>query len=289
MEKLPAESLILTRIDYTGLQTLIAWAREEGWNPGPYDAEVFWNTDPDGYYGYYHNQDLIAGGSIVSYSGDFGFMGFFIVKPGMRGKGVGRKLWYERRDLLLKRLKTGSPIGMDGVVAMQPFYRNGGFTLAFRDERHMKTGVHFQVHPDISSITDKDMQSVLLYDKQCFGFIRSQFLIPWMKMQGTRTFKFITDGCLRGFSIMRKVFDGYKICPLFADDEFVAESLYQACLNAVPGEKVFLDIPVTNQAAVRLTKKYDTAFVFECARMYYGTPPVVESEKIFGITTFELG
>jgi len=30
-------------------------------------------------------------------------------------------------------------------------------------------------------------------------------------------------------------------------------------------------------------------YVFECARMYYGKPPVVELDKIFGLTTFEVG
>ena len=25
------------------------WAEEEGWNPGPHDADVYWATDPDGF------------------------------------------------------------------------------------------------------------------------------------------------------------------------------------------------------------------------------------------------
>ena len=27
----------------------IDWSEAEGWNPSLYDADVFWNTDPDGY------------------------------------------------------------------------------------------------------------------------------------------------------------------------------------------------------------------------------------------------
>jgi hypothetical protein len=88
---------------------------------------------------------------------------------------------------------------------------------------------------------------------------------------------------------MRKAASGYKICSLFATDAAIAEALYQACLNAAPGEEVFLDIPVINPAAVNFIKKYNTTYVFECARMYYGKPPEVALNMIFGITTFELG
>jgi hypothetical protein len=69
----------------------------------------------------------------------------------------------------------------------------------------------------------------------------------------------------------------------------VAEELYKACLHAVPGEKVFLDIPVINTDAVELMHQYQAKYVFECARMYYGTPPQNDVSRIFGITTFELG
>lgn len=104
-----------------------------------------------------------------------------------------------------------------------------------------------------------------------------------------KTFKYIENGKLKGFAVIRKVNVGYKICPLFADDKKVAEELYKACLNAVVGEPVFIDIPVINKGAINLVKKYDSKYVFECARMYFGEPPKIEINKVFGITTFELG
>ena len=139
------KDLKFQKLNFEGLKILVSWAGEEGWNPGIYDADVFWQTDPEGFYGYYHDGNLIAGGSIVSYGRLFGFMGFFIVKPEYRSLGIGRKLWYERRDTLLSRLNKGASIGMDGVIAMQPFYKKGGFKIAFRDERHEKTGEKFEV------------------------------------------------------------------------------------------------------------------------------------------------
>ncbi|WP_211338044.1 GNAT family N-acetyltransferase [Mangrovibacterium diazotrophicum] len=265
------------------------WARQEGWNPGPHDAEVFYRTDPDGFYGYFHQGELIAGGSVVSYEGEFGFMGFFIVKPEYRGTGIGRQLWFQRRDLLLSRLRPGASIGMEGVVDMQAFYAKGGFRLVFRDERYRRNGESFPPSPGITLLTADDFPAALKYDRQCFGFKRETFLKNWLTMPESFSFKASTNGRLTGMAHMRKATDGYKIGPLFADSPEIAEALYRACLSAAPGDAVFLDIPVINQAACQLVKSYNAEYVFECGRMYYGPEPKLPLPKIFGVTTFELG
>ncbi|MCB9045312.1 MAG: GNAT family N-acetyltransferase [Chitinophagales bacterium] len=281
--------LQIQQLDRQGLDTLVSWAKAEGWNPGPYDADVFWATDPEGFVGYYHNDELIGGGSVVAYNGLFGFMGFFIVKPEYRSVGIGRKLWYQRRDMLLSRLQPGAAIGMDGVLAIQPFYEDGGFSIAFRDERYERTGTEFAVHHNVTPVSGNDIPAVLDYDTLCFGVPRLQFMDRWLNMPESKAFKYMDEGNIRGVAVLRKADTGYKIGPLFADNANIAEELYKACLNEVPGEQVYLDIPVANTAAVQLVQKYNATYVFECARMYYGTPPALPVEKIFGITSFELG
>lgn len=282
-------ALQFQQLDLQGVKTLVTWAEAEGWNPGPRDAEVFYATDPNGFYGFYRNNELITGGAIVSYNGEFGFMGLFIVQPEYRAAGLGRKLWYLRRDTLLSRLNNGASIGMDGVVAMQPFYENGGFKIAFRDERYVRTGSTFKVDGNISPILEDDLAQVLAYDEINFGFARPQFMIPWLQLPDNRTFKYLDDGELNGFAIVRKLISGYKIGPLFANDAMIAEELYTACLNAVPGEHLYIDIPVSNTGAVQLVQKYGATYVFECARMYHGEAPGIDMNKVFGITSFELG
>ncbi len=216
-------------------------------------------------------------------------MGFFIVLPEFRSSGIGRKLWYQRRDTLLARLKTGAAIGMDGVVAMQPFYKKGGFEIAYRDERHKKTGMAFAIDNRVSAINEEDSQPILAYDRACFGFDRPKFMRPWLTQPHAKAFKFTENDIVKGFAVLRKTCKGYKIGPLFADDAEIAEELYKACLNAAIGEPVFIDIPVANRAAVALVKKYEATYVFECARMYLGKVPDNNIEKVFGVTTFELG
>lgn len=276
-------------LDFTGLLQLIEWARVEGWNPGLHDADVFWATDNKAFYGAYADGKLIGGGSLVSYNGDFGFMGFFIIKPEYRMHGIGRQLWYFRRNVLLSRLKPGVAIGMDGVLSMQDFYKQGGFQIAFRDERYELRSADFKISKNISLVDVSDFHTIHEYDKICFGFDRETFLKKWLFIPQTCAFKYSEDNKLKGFVVMRKASVGYKIGPLFADTFQVASELLKTCLTAVSGERIFIDIPVVNSAAMELVRKYHAGYVFECARMYYGPAPEIPLAKIFGITSFELG
>jgi hypothetical protein len=89
--------------------------------------------------------------------------------------------------------------------------------------------------------------------------------------------------------VLRKVRQGHKIGPLFADTPEIADALFKACASAAGKSLFYLDIPIVNTAARDLVDRYHMAYVFECARMYYSTPPALPTHKIFGITTFELG
>ncbi|MEM9545194.1 MAG: GNAT family N-acetyltransferase [Bacteroidota bacterium] len=286
---LDLEKLKFRKLDKNEVKTLVNWAKEEGWNPGKYDFEVFWSTDPDGFYGFHFSDKLIAAGAVISYHGEFGFMGLFIVHPDYRGQGIGSKLWYLRRDILLKRLKEGASIGMDGVVDMQPFYQKGGFKIAFRDERYECIGKDAEIDQNVSQYSSDDFNEILEYDTKCFGFERSDFLSNWLEIPTSETFKYIHEGEILGYATIRKVDSGFKIGPLFANDEKIAEELYKACLKHAIGQPVYLDIPTVNRGAVELVKKYQATYVFECARMYYGKIPQTPVDKVYGITTFELG
>ena len=267
---------------------MVEWAAAEGWNPGINDAELFWNTDPQGFWGCFKNDELIGGASMVSYDGHFGFMGFFIVKPEYRHAGLGRMLWNDK-NIVLDRLLPDASIGMDGVVAMQPFYQKGGFAVAHKDERYELTGRPFDIDPRVSLITTDTFDAIATLDMECFGFERPRFLFPWLQQSNAFAYQFIENGQLQGFAVIRKCHVGYKIGPLFANNALVAEELYKACLQSVPGEKVFLDIPLCNPSASALVNKYNAHYVFECARMYLGNPPAMKMDKVFGITSFELG
>lgn len=96
-------------------------------------------------------------------------------------------------------------------------------------------------------------------------------------------------GSLAGYGLARPCRTGFKIGPLFADDEATAERLMNELVAAIGNQPFFLDIPERNAAARRLVERFGMSPVFETARMYTGEPPPEPMERIFGVTTFELG
>jgi hypothetical protein len=271
------------------LDLAIEWAAKEGWNPGLHDADVFWKTDPKGYVALEKDGGVIGSGSIVSYDSKFGFMGFFIIKPEFRGQGLGTKLWFWRKNKLLSRLNKGAAIGMDGVFNMQPFYSKGGFVFSHRDLRMESIAKADSYSDKVQKITSKDFETINKYDKKCFGIDRKTFLKGWLNLKDSISYKYIDGSEIKGYGVIRKCQKGYKIGPLFAENYEVAHELFKALSSYVPGEVIYLDIPELNKDAVKLAKIYGMKEMFGCARMYHGKAPKLPYDKIFGITTFELG
>ena len=271
------------------LDTLIDWAADEGWNPGLDDAEVFWATDPKGFIAAELDGELAGGGSIVSYAGRYGFMGFFIVRSDLRGQGLGNQLWHERKQRLSARLDPPGTIGMDGVYHMQHYYAKGGFESIGRDIRYEGLGRSTDVSASVVPLEKVRFELVDAYDQQHFPAPRSEFLKRWIARPGGHAFGVLGDNRLTGYAVMRPCRVGHKIGPLFADNADIARDLLDALLAQIPGEPVFLDTPEINPEAVQLAESYDMQEVFGCAKMILGPKPVLPDHQIFGVTTFELG
>ena len=125
-----SETMQIRNVAAQEMQLLANWAAAEGWNPGLHDAECFFAADPQGFF-----IGEVAGSpvgciSAVAYGQEFGFIGFYIVRPEFRGKGYGIQLWQAAMRYLGPR-----NIGLDGVVAQQANYQQSGFRLAYRNIR----------------------------------------------------------------------------------------------------------------------------------------------------------
>ncbi len=284
-----AAELTIRPMTRTELETLVDWAAAEGWNPGLNDAQIFWDTDPAGFIAAELRGELIGGGSIVAYEGVFGFMGFFIVRPEYRGQGLGRQLWYARRDRLIARLQAPAVIGMDGVFTMQDFYARGGFVLSHRDLRFAGVGVAAALDTGLVDLAEEPFAELASYDAAHFPAPRDDFLRAWIAQPGGRALGAMRAGMLQGYGVIRPCRQGYKIGPLFAADAQIADSLLRGLADQARGESLFLDVPENNPEALALAARHGLREVFGCARMYYGPPPRLPDQEIFGVTTFELG
>ena len=221
--------------------------------------------------------------SCVNYGASFAFLGFYIVREDLRGRGYGLRIWNAAIAHAGPRV-----IGLDGVVAQQQNYRISGFELAYANVRYGGT----IAPPDapqagVIALTEVPLATVGAYDATVFPAPRTAFLRAWIGSPGHVGRALVRDGGLAGWGVIRPCRKGRKIGPLVADDRATTEVVLSTLLATVGGE-IFLDVPSINRDAVALAQDLGLAPVFETARMYTGAIPPLRLERVFGVTTFEL-
>jgi len=264
------------------LDLALEWAAAEGWNPGLGDAECFRRVDEDGFLGLFVGGHMVASISAVAYDPISAFLGFYIVAPFHRGRGLGLRLWRAGMARLGQRT-----VGLDGVLAQQDNYWRSGFRLAWRNQRLERTGGGSEP-AGLVPLDAVPLADIAAYDREMFAAPRERFLACWTSRHPGRAI--VEAGKLRGYGVIRRCRVGWKIGPLFADGAERAEHLFAGLVALAPGEPVFLDVPQSNESAVALAKRHGMVPCFETARMYAGgPPPPLPLARIFGVTTFELG
>jgi hypothetical protein len=265
------------------LALALEWAAAEGWNPGLNDAHCFYAADPEGFFLAELDGAPIGCVSAVRYGSGFGFLGLYIVKLEHRGHGFGLKLWRSGLDHLGDRV-----IGLDGVVAQQENYRKSGFRLAFRNIRQKIRGGG-AAPSGLTDLAAIPIEEILRYDETVFPASRAEFLKSWIGQAQAVALGVVDGQRLKGCGVLRACREGFKIGPLFADDEETADRLFAGLMAGVPGAPVFLDTPDTNPGAIALASRHAMTPIFETARMYKNGAPQTRLDRCFGVTTFELG
>lgn len=263
----------------------VDWAAAEGWNPGIADAACFATVDPKGFLIGELEGETAATISCVNYNASFAFLGFYIVRADLRGRGFGLRIWNAAIAHAGSRV-----IGLDGVVAQQQNYRKSGFELAYANIRYGGTVASPEApRAGVVALGEIPLADVEAYDATVFPAQRPAFLRAWIGAPGHVGRAVVRDGRLAGWGVIRPCLRGRKIGPLVADDRATAEIVLSALLSGVGGGQIFLDVPGINRDAVALAQDLGLAPVFETARMYTGAIPQLRLERIFGVTSFELG
>ncbi|NEA36629.1 GNAT family N-acetyltransferase [Streptomyces sp. SID13031] len=266
------------------LQTMRHWASDEGWDPGRSDMLAFGATDPSGFLIGRLDGEPIACCSGVRYGSGYGFLGFYIARPEVRGQGYGIQLWHAVMEHL-----AGRTVGLDGVVDQQDNYRKSGFQRVLNHIRYAgvpatqaSTGIELV---DARSVPFRQLAD---YDRRFFPAERDAFLSLWVNLPDHRSLAAIKDGKLAGFGVLRPTDSGARIGPLYASSDEIASAVLAGLTK--PGEEVAIDVPDINAPAVKLAERFGLSPTFECARMYAGgPPPEVDQAGIFATTTLELG
>jgi GNAT superfamily N-acetyltransferase len=267
------------------LQIAIDWARQEGWNPGLYDASCFYAADPKGFFIGEQEGEIISVASEVNYDTSSSFFGLYIVKKSYRNQGYGLRM----TEHCLKYAGNRN-IGLDGVLENVHLYQRKGFKPFFINQRFEHLGFDTESNSsEIVTLSSLSLNDIVAYERSCFFGNRSKFIEKWITQPQVTALAYLKNNKIQGYGVCRKCYQGYKIGPLFANNEIIAESLFLALQQHKVGEKVYIDIPETNTIGNYLVKKYNLKSVFSTMRMYNQFLPDLDYSKVVGNTTFELG
>lgn len=272
------------------LDQIADWAFLEGWNPGLHDAEVCHGLDPKAFLVIPGSDGGPLGSiSAVRYGTDFGFIGYFMVLPELRGGRIGLELGRGALDLL-----EGRNIGIDGVENKVANYRTWGFEPACCNIRHQgETRPGKSAPKAFISLTGGDAEMVADLDARFFPARRELFWFLWLSRHGTRAYGMMNEtneAALDGMVVARPCRRGYKIGPLYARHPEQAGGLLQQVLMDLPPETpYFLDVPDFNSEALQLAGEFGMTPVFRTVRMYNREIPKLDRNEVYGITSFELG
>jgi hypothetical protein len=279
------DALTIRTMRQEEISIAVDWAAAEGWNPGLADAACFASVDPEGFFIGERDGAPVATVSCVNYDARFAFLGFYIARADLRGKGFGLQIWKAAIAHAGARV-----IGLDGVTAQQDNYRKSGFQFAYANVRYGGTvAAPAAPRADVVALSDVPFAAVEADDATVFPAPRSAFLRAWIGAPGHVGYAIVRDGRLAGWGVIRPCRKGFKIGPLVADDRATAEAILSALLARVGGGEIFLDVPGINREASALAQDFGLAPVFETARMYTGAIAQLRLERVFGVTSFELG
>ncbi|MDF6022939.1 GNAT family N-acetyltransferase [Streptomyces sp. JH34] len=268
------------------MTTFLEWAEDEQWNPGKLDRLPFHAADPHGFFLGRLDNEPVTSVSAVRYGREFGFIGFYIARPPVRGRGYAIQAWRAAMRHL-----DGRNVGLDGVVGQQDNYRRSGFRTAWNHLRYAGVPGVGRPSGDISVVDAGTVPFGVLasYDRRFFPAPRDAFLSLWVALPGHTALVAVQDGELRGFGVARPAGTGARVGPLHAASDDVALALLHGLSAARPGEPLALDVPDVNAAAIVLMERLGLEPTFECARMYTRGVPEVDLPGIYAATTIELG
>ena len=273
------------------------WSRREGFAPGLGDLEIYRQTDRQGLWIAWLDQEPIGCIVGVRYNPHYGFIGLYLVVPHQRGHGYGQRLWMHALD----HLADLTCIGLEAAPARILDYAGWGFESSSMTTRWRcfnqsnSEDLWGDLPPGLQVVKGSSvpLEAVQLYDAQREPSPRPHFLADWLGHPSGEVLTILDDkGNCHGFGRIRPCLlqdgEGWRIGPLLADSPGIAAYLIQKLQECHPGV-LLIDTPGLNSAANDLMATLGFKAESETMRMYRGGLPKVDLSDVFALACLELG
>ena len=290
--------LNIEQAQFSDIQTIIEWARHEGFAPGLGDIDIYRNTDRQGVWIGKVNSSAIGCIAGIKYNKIYGFIGLYIVKPEYRGCGYGHKLWQKAMEYL----DDVRCIGLEAAPHLVGKYSEWGFKNASQTIRwqllNTDTDQHKHKFPKNNSLTvvtgpDIPLETIKQYDAEREFTARPHFISQWLKHPSGQVIALVDHKRFcHGFARIRPCLlstgEGWRIGPILADSSDLAEILITNLLKKNKGV-ILIDSPQINSNAQSLLANMGFKQISATTRMYKGSHHVPLTGDVYALACLELG
>lgn len=277
---------IIKPLSTPDLKTLLQWTTTEGWTPGTYDIQAYYQGNPEGLLGIYLEDELIGSSMVYRHNPWFAFFGLYIVRPENREQGFGIEMTRHRLQLAGYR-----NIGLDGVLDRIDTYQNVGFRRAYLNQRFAFSVSNIDEPVGLHDASKLSLSSLLDFERKhkLFPGDRKLFLQHWLGHPKFISRAVIENGEIQGYMVLRPCEGKMRVGPFLATSEATAHKLLLCALHHSKGQEIYIDMPETNPHISHIIDEFNGNLVFETVRMYRGYQPDLQFPAIYGLTTLEAG
>ena len=255
----------------------VEWAAAEGWNPGLHDPACFSTADPAGFVGVWRGEP-VACISAVAQRRTLRLHRPLHRETRVPRKGFGIRTWQPACYLGDRNI---SPMGRGPAGE----HRKSGFELAYRNIRWR--GARGRHRCARGGSGRRALEQLPRSPVLSVGARGSS--PPGSRAAGCRCARDDRRRPCRRLRCRARRCRTAARSARFSPTTRASPLVPYALAARMPGEVIVLDVPETNPAAVALAERHGMTSVFETARMYTKDAPAMAIDRVFGVTSFELG
>jgi GNAT superfamily N-acetyltransferase len=254
-----------------------------GWNQLEGDWRRMVAMQPDGCFVAEH--DGTAAGTVMTYTfGDVAWVAMMLVEESLRGRGIGRALMEHALAFLDgQHVRT---VRLDATPMGQPLYEKLGFVADYSLTRYAGATSGGREVAGVATAGDGQFDAICVLDRRTTGTDRRKLLARLCSER--RAEVVVHDGRLEGFLLHRPGSHAVQIGPCIAAAG-AGPLLLSDAFRRHAGRPVYIDVPISHEAATALVCQQGLAAQRHLLRMYRGARISEQADMLWCSSGPELG
>jgi GNAT superfamily N-acetyltransferase len=268
------------------LSTAMRLKEHAGWNQTEADWRRFLDMESTGCF-VAEWEDRPVGTTVTCILGPVAWIAMVLVDPEFRGRGIGKALMTHALDFL--DAQNVPSVRLDATALGKPLYEKLGFVTEYGLARFEGIPQAVAQQPGkVDKAGPEDWPALFQLDQLTMGADRRKFLSRLFAAQPEAVRVVRSAESVVGFLASRPGTRAWQIGPCLGDPG-VGSILLEDAICRFAGARVFVDIPVQNQAGVNLAKRSALTVQRHLIRMRRGQPVAERTDHIWASSGPELG